>query len=467
MRNKTDDDAYQQAVPTMNPRKQALPPFTSRREFLKRSGGLVASAAVAGAIATPGYTAEQNTLKVALIGCGGRGTGAAANALQTKGPIKLWAMADAFESRLSASYNNLAEKLAAQLDVLRERRFVGLDGFKQAIDTLDRGDLVILATPPAFRPIHFEHAVERGLHVFMEKSFAVDAPGVRRVLRTGELAKQKNLKVAGGLMWRHDRPREEVIQRLHDGAIGDLTLLRTYRMHGAVGFQPKAPAMSELAHQIANYSNFTWLNGSFFVDWLIHNIDVCCWAKNALPVSAQGMGGRQVRTEPDQMFDHYSVEYAFADGTRLLAQGRHINKCWDLFSDFADGAKGSAVIMENLSTPNPRIYSCHAQVPANEVWRYAGPPCEPYQVEFDRLLDAIRNDRPYNESERCARACLTAILGRMAVESGQLLTWDEAFASSIELAPGLDQFTLESKPPVQPDEHGHYPLPVPGATPVL
>ena len=451
----------------MNPRTPNLTALTSRREFLRSTTGLVAGAAVAGATATPGYTAEHNTLKVALIGCGGRGTGAAANALQTRGPIKLWAMADAFESRLSASFNNLAEKFAAQLDVTRERRFVGLEGFKKAIDTLDRGDLAILATPPAFRPIHFEQAVERGVHVFMEKSFAVDAPGVRRVLRTGELARLKNLKIAGGLMWRHDRPREEVIQRLHDGAIGDLILLRTYRMHGAVGFQPKAPGMSELAHQIANYSNFTWLNGSFFVDWLIHNIDVCCWAKNALPVSAQGMGGRQVRTEPDQMFDHYLVEYAFADGTRLLAQGRHINKCWDLFSDLANGAKGSAVIMENLSTPNPRIYSSHAQNPAHEVWRYAAPPGDPYQVEFDLLLDAIRNDRPYNESERCARACMTAILGRMAVESGQQLTWDEAFASSIELAPGLDRFTLESPPPVQPDEQGRYPLPVPGATRVV
>jgi predicted dehydrogenase len=375
-------------------------------------------------------------------------------------------MADAFEQRLAASLTNLKEKFAPQLEVPRERQFGGLDGFKKAIDCLDRGDLVILATPPAFRPLHLEYAVERGVHVFMEKSFGVDAPGVRRILRAGEAAKPKNLKIAGGLMWRHDRPRQEVIQRLHAGAIGDLILLRTYRMHGAVGFQPRAPGQSELAHQIANYSNFTWLNGSFFVDWLIHNIDVCCWAKDALPVSAQGMGGRQVRTEPDQMFDHYSVEYAFADGTRLLAQGRHINRCWDVFSDFADGAKGSAVIMENLSTPNPRIYSAHEQTPANVVWRYAGPPCDPYQVEFDLLLEAIRQDLPYNESERCAQACLTALLGRMAAESGQLLTREEALASAVELAPGLDQLTLESKPPVAPDEQGRYPLPIPGASAV-
>jgi predicted dehydrogenase len=451
----------------MNPPAPPPTPTTSRRAFLKRSGRLVAGGAVAGALTRPGYAAEQNTIKVALIGCGGRGTGAVANALQTSGPIKLWAMADAFESRLTTSLGNLKEKFAAQLDVPRERQFVGLDGFKKAIDSLGRGDLVILATPPAFRPLHLEYAVERGVHVFMEKSFGVDAPGVRRILRAGEAARSKNLKIAGGLMWRHDRPRQEVIQRLHDGAIGDLILLRTYRMHGAVGFQPKTPGQRELAHQIANYSNFTWLNGSFFVDWLIHNIDVCCWAKNALPVSAQGMGGRQVRTEPDQMFDHYSVEYAFADGTRLLAQGRHINKCWDVFSDFANGAKGSALIMENLSTPNPRIYSGHEQTPANVVWRYTGPPCEPYQVEFDLLLEAIRNDRPYNETERCAKACLTAILGRMAVESGRLLTWDEAFASNVELAPGLDRFTLESKPPVEPDSAGRYPLPVPGSTEVL
>lgn len=450
----------------MNPPSGHSVSTPSRREFLKTTGQVVAGAALARAIEVNSHAAEAPPIKVALIGCGGRGTGAAANALQTKGPVKLWAMADAFGDRLNSSLAALTQQFPkpGQVDVTPDRRFVGLEGFKKAMACLDPGDLVILATPPAFRPMHLEHAVNLGRHVFMEKSFAVDAPGVHRVLRAGAAAKAKNLKIAGGLMWHHDRPREEVIQRIHDGAIGEVVSLRTYRMHGPVGFQPKRPGMSELAHQIANYNNFTWLNGSFFVDWLIHNLEVCCWAKNALPVSAQGMGGRQVRTEPDQLFDHYFVEYFFADGARMYAQGRHMNGCWDVFSDFAHATKGSALIMESLATPNPRIYKNQHQVKANEIWRYNGPPCDPYQVEFDLLIEAIRNDKPYNETQRCADAVMTAILGRMAIESGKLVTWEEAMASKLELAPGLDGFTLDSPPPVAADAGGRYPVAAPGQT---
>jgi predicted dehydrogenase len=439
----------------------------TRRDFLKTSSCAAAGATLAAALPSPGYAAEANTIRIALVGCGGRGTGAAANALATKGPVKLVAMADVFPQRIEASLGSLAAKFAAQVDVPPERRFSGLDAFKQAIDVLGKTDLVLLATPPAFRPIHFEYAVQKGVNVFMEKSFAVDAPGVRRVRRAGEVAKAKNLKVAGGLMWRHDPAREECIQRIHAGEIGDVTLLRTYRMHGPVGLRPKQADESELAYQLANYNNFTWLNGSFFVDWLIHNLDVCCWAKNALPVSAQGMGGRCARTEPDQLFDHYLVEYAFADGARMFAQGRHVNKCHDIFSDFAHGTKGSAVIMEDLSRANPRLYRNQVMTKENEIWRFSGRQTDPYQVEHDLLFDAIRNDQPYNESERCANAAMIAILGRMACESGQLLTWDDAQASALEQAPGLDTLTWESKPPVVPDAAGRYPIVVPGQSKAL
>lgn len=439
----------------------------TRRTFLKQSSSALAGAALYNAWPSPGYAAEANLIKIALVGCGGRGSGAVVNALQTKGPVKLWAMADAFADRLKSSHENLAKQFGAQVDVPPDRQFAGLDGFKKAIDTLGPNDVVFLATPPGFRAIHFEYAVQRGVNVFMEKSFAVDAPGVRRVLRAGELARQKNLKVACGLMWRHDPPREEVIQRLHDGAIGEIHTLRTYRMHGAVGFTPRQPGESELAHQIRNYNSFTWLNGSFYVDWLIHNLDVCCWAKNALPVNAQGMGGRQVRTEADQMLDHYLVEYLFPDGARLYAQGRHINNCYEIFSDFAHGSKGSAVIMENLSAPKPRIYKNQVQTPENEVWRYAGPTPNPYQVEHDLFFAAIRQNQSYNEVERSAKANLVAIMGRLAVETGKLLTWDEALASQREEAPGLENLTLESPAPVRPDAQGRYPLPQPGITPFI
>ncbi len=438
---------------------------TTRREFLKTSSAAVAGAALAGAVARPGYTAESNTLKLALVGCGGRGTGAAAQALSTKGPTKLWAVADVFEHRLQSSLANLRQGHEAQAAVPPERQFLGLDAFKKPIDSLDRGDVVLLATPPAFRPIHFAYAVEKGVNVFMEKSFAVDAPGIRRVMQTGQEAAKKNLKVAGGLMSRHYIPLEEAVAQIHDGLIGEVITEWAYRMHGPVGLAPRQSGMNELAFQITNYSNFTWLNGSFMVDWLIHNIDVCCWIKQAWPVSVQGMGGRQVRHEPDQLFDHYAAEFTFADGTRMLAQGRHMTNCYDFFGDQIHGTKGCAILGEGQ--PKPRLFKGHQPTSENLVWSYKGPDCDHYQREHDLLFDAIRQDKPYNETERCAKSCLTAIMGRMACESGRQLTWEQAMDSTLELAPGLEQYAWQSSPPVVPGPDGKYPVAMPGQTKAL
>jgi len=438
---------------------------TSRRGFLKTSGVAISGAVLLNAISARAYAAENNTIKVALVGCGGRGSGAMANALSTSGPTKLWAMADVFENRIETSLQELSKGFAKQVDVHKERQFVGMDGYKKAIDSLDPGSVVVLATPPAFRPIHLEYAVQKGIHVFMEKSFAVDAPGIRRVLKAGQQAAKKNLKIAGGLMSRHYKPLEEAVQKIHDGTIGEVVTCWAYREHGPVGFTPKTAGMSELAHQIRNYSNFTWLNGSFLLDWLIHNLDVCCWVKNAWPASAQGHGGRQVRTEPDQLFDHYSVEYSFADGTRLMAQGRHINGCWGFFGDVIHGSKGSAILGEGQ--PQPRLYKGWKQTPGNMVWQHKGRPCDHYQNEHDLLFEAIRQDRPWNETERCAKAAMTGILSRMAAESGKMISWDDALASNLELAPGLDGMTMDSPPPVKPDAQGRYPVAMPGETKVL
>lgn len=439
---------------------------SSRREFLKRSGSGLAGAALAGALTARAYAGEANTIKLALIGCGGRGTGAAANALSTKGPTKLWAMADVFENRLEGSHKGLSGRFGDKVDVPPERRFVGLDAFKKAIDTLDGSDVALLTTPPCFRPIHLEYAVEKGRNVFMEKSFAVDAPGIRRVLKAGEAAQKKNLKIAGGLMSRHYIPLQETVRQIHDGIIGEVITLWAYRQHGPVGFSPRPEGMSELAHQIRNYSCFTWINGSFLLDWLIHNLDVCCWVKDAWPVSAQGQGGREVRTQADQMFDHFAVEYTFADGTRLFAQGRHMANCWGFFGDKIHAAKGSAVLGEGQ--PDPRIYKAHNQTAENLVWRHKGPKPSPYQVEHDVLFDAIRQDRPHNETQRCAYAAMTGILGRMAAESGKEITWEQALASNVEQAPGLEKIeSLNAPAPVMPDEKGQYPVAVPGFTKVL
>ncbi len=434
----------------------------TRREALRTGGALATATLLSQAIAVGAHAGEDHTIKIALVGCGGRGTGAAVNALSTTGPTTLWAMADVFEDRMANSYRHLSNKFQKQMDVPTSRRFLGFDAYRRAIESLGPGGVVLLATPPAFRPLHVEYAVERGCHVFMEKSFAVDAPGIRRIMQAGESAAKQGLKIAGGLMSRHYPALQAAVQQIHDGAIGDVICCWVYRKHGPVGFKPRRKGESELAHQIRNYSCFTWLNGSFFLDWLIHNIDVGCWVKDSWPVSAQGDGGRQVRDQPDQMFDHYSVEFSFDDGTRMLAQGRHMAGCWGFFGDVIHGTTGCAVLGEGVR--QPRIYRGHQPVPEKLVWEYSGPQANPYQVEHDVLFDAIRHDRPHNESQRCAQAAMAGILGRIAAESGQLVTSKEALASASELAPRLDQLDWKSTPPVVPDSDGHYPIPVPGRT---
>jgi len=464
-------------------------PFT-RRQFLATSTRAAVTAAVAGAVPRAGYTAEDNTIRVVLVGCGRRGTGAAAEALSTPGPTKLWAMADFFESRIQSSLallqqqqqtgaylydagiqNKVArmnQQKPGEVDVPPERQFVGLDAYKRAMDTVRKGDVVILATPPAFRPIHLEYAISKGLHVFMEKSFAVDSPGIRRILKCGEEAQRKNLKIAGGLMMRHYRPLELGVKKIQDGIIGEIITSWAYRMRGPViDYYPfmRDPSWNELAYQVANYLGFTWLGGSFFADWMIHTIDICCWAKNDWPVSVQGMGGRQVSEDPNQLVDHYGAEYTFADGTRMVAQGRLIHRCWEFFGDQIHGTKGSALLFEGVEPP--RIFKSYNQTSENQIWTFRGQRNNFYQDEHDLLFDAIRNDKPYNETERSAKANLTSIMGRMACESGQRITWDEAMKSNQELAPGLEAFTMESNPPVMPDANGRYPIAKPGTTQVV
>ena len=449
----------------MNTQNNSQESSVSRRKFLKQTSGALAGAALSSAIGSRSYAGENNTIKIALVGCGGRGTGAAANALSTKGPTKLVAMADVFPNRLDSSLKNLNRQFQGKVNVPRDRQTLGMNAYKKAIDAVAPGGLVILATPPTFRPIHLEYAVAKGCNVFMEKSFAVDAPGIRRVLKAGRKAKAKNLKIAGGLMSRHYKPLEQAVQHLHDGMIGDIITCWAYREHAPVGFSPKSPGTSEMGHQIRNYSSFTWVNGSFLLDWLIHNLDVCCWCKDAWPVSAQGQGGRQTRTAADQLFDHYSVEYSFPDGTRLLAQGRHMDNCWGFFGDVIHGTKGSAVLGEGIS--QPRIFRDYNQTPENQIWQYKGSRCDGYQHEHELLFEAIRENKPYNETERCAYAAMTGILGRMAAESGKTITWEDAIASDLELAPGIDHYTMDSDPPVMPDANGDYPIAMPGKTKVL
>jgi len=437
---------------------------TSRREFLKLSGRTAASAALMAGLAPGLYAGAGGPIKLALVGCGGRGTGAVADAFTaTGGPVKLYAVADLFEDRVQSSLQNLNEIAADKVDVPPGRRFVGFDAYKKAIDCLSPGDVVILATHAAFRPMHFEYAVGRGVNVFAEKSFATDAPAARRWLKAAELSEQKGLKVGVGFMWRHSQARQETIQRIHDGAIGDVHTLRIYRVHGPVQCPPLPEGTNELVFQLRYPNSFTWVSSGFYIDWHCHNIDVACWTKGAWPVSAQGMGGRCFE-EAGSQFDHYTVEYTFADGTKLFTFSRHMHNCWETYADYAHGSKGSAVLMATLGEPRPKIYKGHQQTRENVLWEFAGRDPNPYVVEWQRLLDAIRQDKPHNEARRAGEAEIAALMGRMATHSGQLITWDQAMNSPFQFVADIDRMTFDTPAPIHAGPDGRYAPPQPGIT---
>lgn len=441
---------------------------STRREFLKTSGQLAAASSLLTAAAPHVYAGESNTIQLALVGCGGRGTGAARNALSVQnGPTKLVAMADVFDSRQKASEVALTQQHADQMD-LKDRKFIGFDAYKQAMDCLNPGDVVILTTPPAFRWVHFTYAIEKGLNVFMEKPVTVDGPSTRRMLALGEESVRKNLKVGVGLMCRHCDVRRELFDRIQDGQIGDVLELRAYRMAGPTASEasPRNPGqLSDLLYQISRFHSFLWLSGGCYSDFLIHNIDECCWMKDAWPVQADASGGRHYRMDNiDQNFDHYSVEYTFADGTKLWLRGRTMAGCAQRFASYAYGSKGSAIISAAAHTPaKSRIYKGHDFDNKDAItWSYPEPERNPYQIEWDDLIDAIRNDTPYNEVKRGAEASLVTAMGRMSAHTGQIITYDQILNSKHEFAPQVDQLTMDGDSPLMPNADGNYPVPMPG-----
>jgi len=443
--------------------KRAREAETNRRQVTLPAAAAVGAAGTS-ALAAGAFASGDETIKLALIGCGGRGTGATCQALRTKGPIKLWAMADVFADRLEKSLAGLTKGqeqdydreahagFGQRIDVPPERRFVGFDAYQKAIQS--GVDLVILATPPHFRPEHYEFAVRHGKHVFMEKPVAVDAPGIRRLLAANEEAKRKDLKVVVGLHRRHSLVYQETIKRLRDGAIGKMVFLRCYWNRAAIPAVPPQSRFTLMENQLRNWPCFTWLGGDHCVEAHVHNLDICHWVLGAHPTSAQGLGGRQVHTggEFGNINDHHAVEYEYQDGTRLFGQARSITGSWYHVSEQVHGTKGAADI------GNGRIEGASA-------WRYRGPVPNPYQVEHDVLTDAIRTGKPHNEAEYAAIATMTAILGRMASYSGQLVHWDEAINSPLRLAPA--RYALDADSPILPDANGIYPSAVPGVTRAL
>jgi predicted dehydrogenase len=423
---------------------------------------MVGSALAAG-LAPGAYAAGAQPTKLALVGCGGRGSGAVGDAFSTTGgDVKLVAMADIFENRLKGSLNSLS-RFQGKVDVPPERCFVGFDAYKKAIDCLGPGDVVLLTTHAAFRPLHFEYAVQKGVNVFMEKSFAVDAPATRRLLASAEASEKKGLKVGCGFMWRHSKARQEVIQRIRDGAIGELHLLRIYRVHGPCHCPPVPQGANQTQFQLQNAPCFNWTSGGFLLDWHCHNIDVACWTKGAWPVAAQAMGGR-CYPQAGNLFDHYAVEYTFPDGTKLFAFSRHMSGCWSEYADYAHGTTGCAVLMANLGEPSPKIYKGQQMVKENLVWAYGQRDINPYHAEWQALLDAIRQNKPHNEARRAAEANFAGLLGRMAAHSGTYVSWDEALKSSFQYVADIDHLTFDTPAPIQAGPDGIYPAPQPGVT---
>jgi len=449
--------------------------ISSRREFLRTTGQISAATTLAGLAVPQVHAAEDHTIRIALIGCGGRGTGAAADAMSVgQGPVQLVAMADVFENRLRTSFDSLNRQFAGQMDVPRDRQFIGFDAYQKAMDCLKPGDIAIFTTPLAFRWVHFTYAIRKGLNVFMEKPLTADGPTSRRMLKLGEQSVAKNLKVGVGLMSRHSRALQQLHRRIQEGEIGDIVMMRGYRMTGPVGsaFSEKWPGNpSELLWQIRRFHSFIWASGGCFNDFYIHIVDHCCWMKNAWPIKAQALGGRHYRHSPDgkpyvdQNFDTYSVEYTYPDGAKLIMDGRCMVGCVPIYASYAHGTKGMAVVSKSGDCGLPA--STHkGQSPdrANMIWRskIAAGERNPYHNEWHDLLDAVRNDKPYNEVERGVRATVTSSLGRMAAHTGREITFEKFLNSDHEYAPGVDKLTMDSPAPVQADADGKYPVPQPG-----
>jgi predicted dehydrogenase len=438
----------------------------SRREFIKHTGQLAGVSALAGVAIPHVHAAQDQTIRVALIGCGGRGTGAAANALAVKhGGTRLVAMADVFQNRLSSSYAELNDR-GLPMDVPEERRFLGFDAYRHAIDCLAPGDVVIMATPPAFRWVHFGYAIAKGIHVFMEKPVTVDGPSTRKMLALAKKATAKNLKVAVGLMWRHCEARQELFNRVQQGDLGVLTMMRAYRLHGPIGFfssPPKPAHISDLLYQVQRFHSFLWASGGCYSDFYIHNIDELCWMKGAWPVKAQALGGRHYRGDSvDQNFDNYSVEYTFTDGAKLFLYGRCMVGCEPHFASYLHGTKGMGTISSGTTGRGTcKTYKNHNADADKLIWRSPAEP-NPYQLEWDHFIHAIHEDKPYNEAIRGAEASLVTSMGRMAAHTGKTITYEQMASCPHEFAPDVDQFTEESPAPLHADANGKYPVPLPG-----
>ncbi|MFC5626676.1 Gfo/Idh/MocA family protein [Algoriphagus winogradskyi] len=431
----------------------------SRRDFIKTSA-LVTGGLMTTPFVLPGaYAAPVNELKVALIGCGGRGTGATFQALATGHNIKVVAMADAFRDRLDNAFKALSEKYADKLAVTEETKFVGFDAYK---DAMALADVVILATPPGFRPMHFEEAVKQGKQIFMEKPVAVDAVGIRKVLKAAEEAKAKKLNVVVGLQRHYQANYIETIKRIHNGDIGDIINGQVYWNDGGVWVRERQPGQTEMEYQMRNWYYFNWLCGDHINEQHVHNIDVANWVKQGPPVKAEGTGGRLIRTgkENGEIFDHHVLTYTYADGTVIHSECRHFPGAQNRVDESFQGTKGTAY----LSAGNYGILKDWKGNMLYEHDRKNQP--NPYQVEHDQLWAALfAGEYKFADAQNAANSTMTAIMGRYATYSGKPLTFDEALNGQIDLMP--DTLAWDAMPKVLPGEDMFYPHAIPGKTKVI
>ncbi|MEX2569371.1 MAG: Gfo/Idh/MocA family oxidoreductase [Cyclobacteriaceae bacterium] len=426
----------------------------NRRSFLKSTGTAVIGSTVLplGFSINPSHAARRAPLKVGLIGCGGRGTGAAAQALKADKDAELTCMADIFSDYLEESYESLKKINPEQVKVDNAHKFVGFDAYQKVLDA--GVDVVILTTPPAFRPAHFKAAVDAGRHVFCEKPVAVDAPGVRSILESAKKAKEKNLSVVSGFTYRYDFSKRALFQRIKDGEIGEVTNVFTARNGGGLWYKPRQHHWSEMEYQLRNWYYYDWLSGDYIVEMMVHSLDLMSWALgDKLPIRATGTGGRQSRTEEKwgNIFDHFAIEYEFENNIKGVHMSRQQQGCSNVNKVDITGTEGHAFI-----DSGKRI---HATQGATR-WDYEGESNNPYETQHEELFSAIRSGKTINEGELMANSTMLAILGRMVGYSGQTITWEEAMKSDNHLGPAAEEYRWDLVLAVPP-------VAVPGVTKVV
>lgn len=438
----------------------------ARRQFLRQSSMIAAATPLVSGLARSVHAGEDNTIRLALIGCGGRGSGAVGDALSVRdgGPVKLYAMADLQAARIAQAHKALKREFDAAVDVSDDRRFVGFDAYRKAIDILRPGDIAMCTTRAYIRPLHVEYAVQKGIHVFMEKPFAPDPGGLHRLLRAGEAAQAKGVKILAGLQCRHSPARKALIDQIRGGAMGDITLIRANRLGGSHWLANQGQKSNDLMSQLEfGRIHLYWVGSGHMVDYLIHQIDECCWIKDAWPVEAVGFGGR-VPASPDcgQNLDVYSIEYTFADGTKAFCGFRRINQTRSDFATYIHGTRCAAQFSGDVHAATVHRFKDQRIGKEHIAWTPERDAVSPWQYEWNDFIHSIRNDRPLNEAKRAVYSDLTTLMGRVACHTGQTVTWDQMMKSKFQFCKDLDTLSAETPAPVQADKNGQFPVPIPG-----